>query len=338
MGHRLPRRSVPGDILRFDQSLTHLGRASFTMRTAPVKEDILIATAEFVFVCINRDGCPYRAGGVAATMGSGGDATGDARRFTVNGVTLAVEVRGDGPAVLFVHGYPFDRSIWSRSNRRPGRLPPHRPSISAAWVRPTTPTSARAWRSTPRTWRRCSTCSGWRRSVCGLFMGGYIAFECLRRWRQRVRGLVLMDTRAEADTAEGRKARDAAAALARDGVRGGYRIGCCGAWAIHPDRSQHHGRAGPRHDVVHAGLRTGRGPGRHARPAHSSPLLPELAGLPTLVMVGEEDATPSDPARVMANRIPAPRLVIIPGSGHLPPVERPVETTRALVEFLRALR
>ena len=35
------------------------------------------------------------------------------QRLTVNGVNLAVEVRGDGPAVLFVHGYPLDRTIWA---------------------------------------------------------------------------------------------------------------------------------------------------------------------------------------------------------------------------------
>ena len=35
-----------------------------------------------------------------------------AQRLTVNGVSLAVEVRGEGPAILFVHGYPFDRTIW----------------------------------------------------------------------------------------------------------------------------------------------------------------------------------------------------------------------------------
>ena len=44
--------------------------------------------------------------------------------------------------------------------------------------------------------------------LCGLSMGGYVAFEFLRRYRARVRGLILMDTRAEADSAEGRKARD----------------------------------------------------------------------------------------------------------------------------------
>ena len=53
--------------------------------------------------------------------------------------------------------------------------------------------------------------------LCGLSMGGYVIFEFLRRWRHRVRALILMDTRAEADATEGRRARDAAAATAREG-------------------------------------------------------------------------------------------------------------------------
>ena len=71
----------------------------------------------------------------------------------------------------------------------------------------------------------------------------------------------------------------------------------------------------------------------------STPLLAELADVPTLILVGDEDElTPPEVARAMADRIPGARLVVVPGSGHLPPVERPVETTRALQEFLRTLR
>ena len=70
----------------------------------------------------------------------------------------------------------------------------------------------------------------------------------------------------------------------------------------------------------------------------STPLLPTLAGLPTLVIVGEDDTlTPPDGARRMAGAIPGARLVAIPGAGHVPPVERPSETTAAILDFLRVV-
>jgi YbgC/YbaW family acyl-CoA thioester hydrolase len=336
--------AFPGDVLRFHQSLIHLGRTSFTMRQTArrVKDDILIATAEFVFVCINRDGRPIPVPAeFAGYMGSGGDHADDARRFTVNGVTLAVEVRGDGPAVLFVHGYPFDRSIWSHQVAALDgyrRIAPDLRGMGASDA-PDLGYSMEIYAADLAA--LLDVLAVEEVVLCGLSMGGYIAFECLRRWRQRVRGLVLMDTRAEADTVEGRKARDAAAALARDG----------GAEAVTESllpqvlgRSTRSGASitaervrGMMSSTPVPGL-VGALAAMRDRP-DSSPLLAELAGVPTLVVVGEEDAlTPPDVARAMADRIPGAKLVTIPGSGHLPPVERPVETTRALVEFLRTLR
>jgi len=70
----------------------------------------------------------------------------------------------------------------------------------------------------------------------------------------------------------------------------------------------------------------------------STELLPTLAGLPTLILVGEDDEiTPPSRARAMAEAIPGARLTVIPGAGHLPPVERPTVTTQALLDFLRSL-
>ena len=52
--------AFPGDVLRFQQALTHHGRTSFTMRQTArrVRDETLIASAEFVFVCIDREGRP----------------------------------------------------------------------------------------------------------------------------------------------------------------------------------------------------------------------------------------------------------------------------------------
>jgi pimeloyl-ACP methyl ester carboxylesterase len=70
----------------------------------------------------------------------------------------------------------------------------------------------------------------------------------------------------------------------------------------------------------------------------STPLLPELAGLPTLVLVGDEDeVTPPAQAKAMAESIPGASLVVIRSAGHLPPLERPVETTDAIMGFLAGL-
>src|SRR5215212_5530741 len=211
--------AFPGDVLRFHQSLTHLGRTSFTMRQTArrVKDDVLIATAEFVFVCINQDGRPIPVPAeFSEYMGSGGDPADDARRFTVNGVTLAVEVRGEGPAVLFVHGYPFDRSIWrdqleSLDGYR--RIAPDLRGMGQSDA----PDLGYGMGIYADDLASLLDALGVNDVVlCGLSMGGYVLFEFLRRWRHRVRALILMDTRVEADSTEARRARDAAAATARE--------------------------------------------------------------------------------------------------------------------------
>jgi pimeloyl-ACP methyl ester carboxylesterase len=56
------------------------------------------------------------------------------------------------------------------------------------------------------------------------------------------------------------------------------------------------------------------------------------------VIVGDEDElTPPAQARGMADSIPGANLVVIQSAGHLPSLERPVETTDALLAFLEGL-
>jgi pimeloyl-ACP methyl ester carboxylesterase len=57
--------------------------------------------------------------------------------------------------------------------------------------------------------------------------------------------------------------------------------------------------------------------------------------VPTLVVVGERDAiTPVDGAKKMAERIPGAELQIVPGAGHMSPVEEPDVVNRAVAQFL----
>lgn len=335
--------AFPGDILRFQVALTHHGRTSFTLRQTArrLRDDALIATAEFVFVCINREGrptpVPREFSDYMAAPASRADG---AQRFTLNGVNLAVEVRGDGPAVLFIHGYPLDRTIWA-----------HQVASLEGFRRIAPDLRGMGQSDAPDLGYSIATYAGdlaalldtlgvEQAVLCGLSMGGYIAFEFVRRWRHRVRGLVLMDTRAEADSAEAKRGRDASAAEARD--RGSAAIAeAMLPRMLSPATLTGSPETGNRVRALMAatpvaGIVGALGALRD-RP-DSTELLGTLAGVPTLVVVGEDDAlTPPAQARAMADAIPGARLSVIPGAGHLPPVERPAATSQVLLEFLRAL-
>jgi pimeloyl-ACP methyl ester carboxylesterase len=64
-------------------------------------------------------------------------------------------------------------------------------------------------------------------------------------------------------------------------------------------------------------------------------LLPQLDGIPVLVVVGKEDRlTPPDVNREMAEEVPGADFVLVEGAGHLPPMERPQTVNEALQPFL----
>jgi pimeloyl-ACP methyl ester carboxylesterase len=170
-----------------------------------------------------------------------------------------------------------------------------------------------------------------RAVVCGLSMGGYVAFELWRAARDRIAGLVLANTRAEPDTVEGAgKRRDLADRLLRDGnvlvaspppllsqsppreiddlVRG---------WIADQ----------PAEAIAAAAL------GLAARPDSTG----ELAGIdvPTLVITSTDDELiPPDVSAPMAEAIPGARLAVIEGAGHLSNLEAPAEFNRLLAEHL----
>ena len=335
--------AFPGDVLRFEQELTHVGRTSFTMRQVArrVRDDGLIATAEFLFVCVNRQGRPVAVPReFNEFMAARRREAGELQRLTVNGVSLAVEVRGDGPAVLFIHGYPMDRSIWT-----------HQLAALDGWTGIAPDLRGMGQSDAPDLGYNMETYASDLAALLDLLgvdqvilvghsMGGYIAFEFVRSWRDRVRGLVLVDTRAEPDTPEGRKSRDSTAATARE--QGAEAI----ADAILPKMlgATTLGGSPPTVERVRAMMAASPVAGivgalgaMRDRP-DSVPMLPGLAGLPTLVIVGDEDeVTPPAQARAMADAIPGASLVVVRSAGHLPTVERPVETTDALLAFLDGL-
>jgi pimeloyl-ACP methyl ester carboxylesterase len=174
-----------------------------------------------------------------------------------------------------------------------------------------------------------------RFALAGLSMGGYVAFEILRRAPLRVARLCLVDTTARADTAEQSTRRRMLMDLAtREGIP-----------AVLPTLLP--GFLAPRHqgDPRLVGLVTEManavgvdGFDRQQRAILGRPDsradLPKIA-VPTTVLVGSDDQiTPRDRAAEMVDAIPGARLVDIPDAGHLSPLENPEAVTAAMREWL----
>lgn len=178
-----------------------------------------------------------------------------------------------------------------------------------------------------------------RAVVGGLSMGGYVALNIFRRYRQRVRALLLADTRAAADTPEGLQKRDELIALARaEGAAAVAERQVTGLIGKSTREKQPElvdrirtVMAGESVDGIVGALQAMKGR------ADSTDLLPSI-DVPTLVIVGEEDViTPPREARAMREQIKGSRLEIIPGAGHLSNVERPAAFNAALSDFVGSL-
>lgn len=179
-----------------------------------------------------------------------------------------------------------------------------------------------------------------RAVLVGFSMGGYVAMELADRHPDRVAGLVLVATRAEPDTPEGRRGRlDLADAVAREGMAP---LKAAMMPILLPPATQRE-RRGLVRDV---GAWFDR-----ARPdavvkallalADRRDLRPRLASLkaPTLVVVGAADAVMGrPPSELLASSIPGARLEVLPACGHMLVLEEPVRFRQALRAFLEALR
>lgn len=175
-----------------------------------------------------------------------------------------------------------------------------------------------------------------RFALCGLSMGGYIAFELLRQAPERVTRLALLDTSARPATPETNLPREQMIALAE---KGAFDNVTTLLWQklVAPARlADEPLRLLVRRMADEVGVD---GFVRQQKAIMQRPdSRPVLAGLsiPVLVLVGAEDEiTPVADARDMAGLAGArARLAIVPGCGHLSTLEAPEAVTAELLRWL----
>lgn len=260
-------------------------------------------------------------------------------RANINGIELGYDDHGVGLPIIFLHAFPLNRSMWT--------------GLTTALLH------EQRFRLVTLDWRGFGE-SGLNDSVstmeqfaddvaalmdklgmpqavlCGLSMGGYVAFAFLRKYPERVRGLILCDTRPGADTAEARANREQVARLVEEqGVEPFADLQIPRLLSEHTH--QHHPEIELRvRQMINVATPAGIAAGSRgmAQRTDATDLLATIT-CPTLVVVGEHDSlTPPAVAQAYASRIPGAQVAVIPLAGHLSNLEQPDAFLEAVRPFL----
>lgn len=259
---------------------------------------------------------------------------------TINNVDLSFRDLGEGLPVLFVHGFPLTGDIWK-----------YQADALHANARVIIPDLRGFGKSGlsggPFTMdlfahdlKGLLDHLGIEKAVlAGISMGGYISFAFYRLFSDRVKALMLLDTKAGADSEEGKKGRLELAQRARSGEMGKIadewteKLFATSTIKTKPDIVLEVRNAIFRSSpeaIANASL------GMMERP-DSSPVLKDIT-CPVLIMAGEQDRlTPVEEAKAMAAKIKGARVEVIKGAGHLSCLEAPEQVNSAMLKFLSGL-
>lgn len=254
---------------------------------------------------------------------------------SINGIQLAYDENGSGQPLVLLHGYPFNRSLWSEQV-----------AALADTYRVITPDLRGHGESSvaPATINQMAqdvaalmdSLGVGQAMIGGLSMGGYVALAFYRQFSERVKALVLADTRAQADTDEGKQVR---AAQVKTILSEGMSpiVDAMLPKLLHPET------VSKRPEIV----KRLREMMQRTRPEGAAAALEAMASrddqtamlsqitVPTLIVVGKEDPiTPVQDSEKMYQAIGGARLVVFENASHVSNLERPQEFNHALREFL----
>lgn len=258
----------------------------------------------------------------------------------VNDITLAYDDEGSGLPLVFLHAFPLNRTMWEAQAAALSSqfrivtidLRGHGESDAPLWHYSLEQVADDVrglldYLSIPQA------------VFVGLSMGGYGLFAFYRKYAERVKGLVLADTRAQADTTQGKAGRFQMAQVA-------YTQGPSAIADIMIPKLLSPATIQSRPEIVQK-VRTmiegnqisgiAGGLMAMAERPDSVPLLKQIA-CPTQIIVGGLDqATPPSDATLMAEQVPGARLALVPHAGHLANIEQPNTFNQIVEAFVLSL-
>ena len=260
----------------------------------------------------------------------------------INGIRMYYEDRSSSDptgVIVFIHGFPLDHSMWRQQldyfSMRYRCIAPDLRGYGASFL--TDGAKAEPWSMDTFADDIITLMDKLgieKANVCGLSMGGYVAFALWRKYRKRVRQLVLADTKATGEPAEGKANRARQAELVK--AQGSRALADEMMPKLLAPANQKKFGAEVRHMV------------ESTRADTIIATLPALAGrkdmsdwlrrvqVPTLIVAGEHDAiAPLKDAEFMKENIEKSELAIIPDAGHMAPLENAPAFNEAMWKFLR---
>ena len=255
-----------------------------------------------------------------------------------SGESLAYDDQGSGSVVLWLHAFPLCRAMWARQLQSLSQVARVIAVDLPGFGKSSLPAKGWTVDGVADTLVEFLSGIGVEQPVVvgGLSMGGYVALALARRHPTRLTGLILADTRAEADTPEARQNRDRMITLAQtEGVAAVFSV-------MQPKLLAPHTLE--RHSALVSEITT-------MAEAQTVPAIvaaltalrdrPDATAtlsairVPTLVIVGEQDQlTPPAVAKTLADAIPGAQLAILPEAGHLSNLEVPEAFNRHVQDFL----
>ena len=249
---------------------------------------------------------------------------------------IAYEAFGHGPPVVLLHPFPAHHELWvPASQLLTSRYRVILPDLRGHGESEVGEGPATMEKHVSDLARVLDECGVGRAIFAGVSVGGYVLFEFWRRCRSRVAGLVIVDSRPQADTSEARANRLKAATDVVEHGSGPFleslipKLFGRTTLETRPDlvdgtRPMMKKMSPQAIAQVQQGM---------AERPDSVPTLKTIS-VPTLVLIGAEDtlATVAD-GELMRQHIANSDLKIIPRAGHFSPWEQPEEVGRLLRQF-----
>jgi 3-oxoadipate enol-lactonase len=261
-------------------------------------------------------------------------------KVRIRGIEVAYEEAGSGTPVVLLHGFPFNRSMWSEQiadlAARHRVIAPDLRGHGESSVTDSPATMEEMAKDVSELMEKLDIS---RAAICGLSMGGYVALALYRMFPLRARALALIDTRASADSEEGRANRESQAQNAL--AEGMATIADVMLPKLFSPKTV--ARKAPVVSRVREMILGNKSEGAAAAlrgmavRRDQTPLLSRVVA-PALIVVGRDDAiTPVADSELMHREIGGSRLAIIEEAGHLSNLEQPKQFNEILGKFLRDL-